>query len=345
MQLVISIAGDAGQRLEKHDLSETGLTIGRGWDCDVILQDRRVDPLHLRMSLNAEGAVVVQDLMSLNGTRIRGKNIEATTKVGSGVSLHLGKTTLQVFAADHEVRPALSPSIWDQLREIIAAPRWVAAISLVSLIGLVRLGYLQTTTSYEPQQALSTLFYAVGLAGIWAVAWGLLGRLLRNESHILAHWSVALAAGLVGALLGELVVFFAWITHSVDLHQLLSVLSRSALYFVVALITLSFATHLRRWTRVGVAALPGLLLLIGTYAMPLLRDDNFRAYPEFVTASRPPSWQLSSPEPLAMIFIDGTQLFTDSSMGAAETAAERKLERVEQGADAASVRGTDRELL
>ena len=208
VKLVIAISGDAGERLEKHDLSDVGLTIGRGWNCDVILQDRRVDPTHLRLSLNADGDVVAEDLSSLNGTRVRGKQIDVTTKVGSGVSVYLGKTRLQMFVADHKVRPALSPSIWEQLREIVSAPRWVTAITLVSLIGLVRLGYLQTTSSYELQQALDTLFYAVGLAGIWAVAWGLLGRILRNESHILAHWSVALAAGLIGALLAELVVFF-----------------------------------------------------------------------------------------------------------------------------------------
>ena len=67
--------------------------------------------------------------------------------------------------------------------------------------------------------------------------------------------------------------------------------------------------------------------------MPALRDDNFRAYPEFVAASRPPGWQLSAPLPLATILDEGAELFANSAAAAAKTAAKRKLERADSEAD------------
>lgn len=65
-------------------LARSGLLIGRGADCDVIVADRQVSRHHARIRIVGEGEYVLEDLGSKNGTHVNGAAIEGAHRLVDG---------------------------------------------------------------------------------------------------------------------------------------------------------------------------------------------------------------------------------------------------------------------
>lgn len=72
-----------------------GVLIGRGPDCQLILDDDYVSTHHARISLGADG-YVVEDLGSTNGTMLNNEPLVAPTAFSPGDSLRIGRTLMSV---------------------------------------------------------------------------------------------------------------------------------------------------------------------------------------------------------------------------------------------------------
>jgi len=83
------------------DLPMGETVIGRSEGCAPLLRtDPSLSRRHAKITRNASGAVTVEDLGSLNGTRLNGSPVTSTTPIRPGDTLTLGGSTLrlQVFA-------------------------------------------------------------------------------------------------------------------------------------------------------------------------------------------------------------------------------------------------------
>lgn len=74
------------------ELGDEPVTIGRGKNCDIRLEDGVVSKLHARIERDANGWRI-QDLNSSNGTRIDGEKIQAA-RLAPGKSVRVGRTEL-----------------------------------------------------------------------------------------------------------------------------------------------------------------------------------------------------------------------------------------------------------
>ena len=71
------------------------LTIGRGAEANIRVDDAAVSSIHARITWNAErGVHVISDAGSTNGTRVNGQRIRGDMIVEDGAVIRLGKTTL-----------------------------------------------------------------------------------------------------------------------------------------------------------------------------------------------------------------------------------------------------------
>ena len=71
------------------------ILIGRGADCQLILEDDYVSTRHARVVNGAEG-VYVEDLGSTNGTYVNNQRITAPTAIGLADTVRIGKTILNL---------------------------------------------------------------------------------------------------------------------------------------------------------------------------------------------------------------------------------------------------------
>lgn len=99
MRLVVEQGKLAGHA---YDLTRSEIVIGRGQDCDIILDEHQVSRRHARLQYNPQGWTLV-DLGSTNGTQINGQPLQAHSphllQPGDRVALGTTVLTLQQPAA------------------------------------------------------------------------------------------------------------------------------------------------------------------------------------------------------------------------------------------------------
>lgn len=329
--LTVVVRDGAGIRHERCVLlSGESMLIGRGWHCDLIVQDPQVDAEHARLSVTEDGELMCSDMGSLNGLRIVGaaKGAEEHTFESGGV-LELGRSSLSVFRSDHAVVPAVEPSRWDAIRVLLERPAWAIGSLLLLLVcsTIELLG--ASARELTADSFIGGISPAVLGTGVWVLFWGVLSKLLRNSAHLTAHFSIALSSSIAVFLLSQIARYLGWQTLSVDVASFVTVAGTAALMFVVVTLTLGVATRLRRRRLVLLACLPGVLLLASVYLLPLLREHAAQWYPEIVTTSYPPGWQISSGVTLSDFLADTSSLYEASADQAVERAKELAAETTE----------------
>ena len=89
-------------------LDPGGMTLGRGSDCDIILDDAAVSRHHARISRDSFGRWIIEDLGSQNGVLVDGQRVRAQALVsGQGISIRPFTMSL-AQDPDHEVLPGTS---------------------------------------------------------------------------------------------------------------------------------------------------------------------------------------------------------------------------------------------
>jgi hypothetical protein len=91
-RLTIAQGPQAGQ---SADLATGLILIGRGSDCQLILDDDYVSTRHARV-VSAEQGPYVEDLGSTNGTYVNGQRITAPTSISMQDTIRIGKTVLKL---------------------------------------------------------------------------------------------------------------------------------------------------------------------------------------------------------------------------------------------------------
>jgi pSer/pThr/pTyr-binding forkhead associated (FHA) protein len=90
----LDVAGGPSLRLAL----DRPVLLGRSRRCDVVLSgDPLVSGKHARLSLRA-GDVLLEDLVSSNGTRLNGRPLRGPQRVAHGDLITLGRTSIRIHA-------------------------------------------------------------------------------------------------------------------------------------------------------------------------------------------------------------------------------------------------------
>jgi pSer/pThr/pTyr-binding forkhead associated (FHA) protein len=90
--LVVVQGSQAGQSAA---LSDGVIMIGRGAECQIILDDDYVSTRHARV-VSGENGIYVEDLGSTNGSYVNGQRITAPTLLTMSDTVRIGKTILKL---------------------------------------------------------------------------------------------------------------------------------------------------------------------------------------------------------------------------------------------------------
>jgi pSer/pThr/pTyr-binding forkhead associated (FHA) protein len=90
----IFVLDQRGRKSATHRLNGT-LQIGRAPTCQIRLDDNYISQLHAKIS-ERNGAWLVEDLGSTNGTYLNQRKVTAPTEISAGDRIRVGKTVLEV---------------------------------------------------------------------------------------------------------------------------------------------------------------------------------------------------------------------------------------------------------
>ncbi|MGJ4950409.1 FHA domain-containing protein [Bradyrhizobium sp. HKCCYLS20291] len=265
----------------------TEISIGRGYDNHVILDDPYVAARHLRIFRDGEGRLVAEDLGSANGLFLdRGKSRKPQLVLDGIKPIRIGQTLLRVRDAGHAVEPERLAGSESSALPIVAA---VALGAVLLAMNAILVWFAQVSEPHLSDYLVPTLTM-IGVVVAWVGVWALLARLFSGRSHFLRHLLIAEAG---------LVVFWLYS----ELAQIASfALNWTAVFtygYVVSWIVLAAACllHLREVGRTHLlakAVVVGLLLIVAIAVQTLQRSEAYAnsGRPNLSHLLMPPSLRL-----------------------------------------------------
>jgi MFS family permease len=278
----------------RHRLDRFPATVGRGYTNDVILDDPKVSPTHLRIERAEDGGLVARDLGSLNGTfRVEPWGRLAELVLTQDARVMLGDTVLRFRGRAYEVPEALASEVQvaPQQRLLDRPQAFVVALGSV-MLGSLLFSYLTSYDRTDWGDLLFSMLLPTALALAWAGGWSVASRIARRQFHFRVHGAIG-ALMLLGficipGLMTLLSFAFAW----ESTHQVLGL----GLY--LALVGWGLFWHLRyvaRWdARRLVAMISAFALGLGTLiqAQELLGNEDFSTALRFPRSMLPASFRL-----------------------------------------------------
>lgn len=199
--------GEVVERLRATLQDGRVLRIGRGYDCELMLDDPCVAVEHMRIGLDADGKLQVEDAGSRNGLRLLGRGPRLQrTRVEGRCEVEIGHTRLRIL----DGREPLAP---ERLLPAAQASGWTALAWLLLALGLSLFGeWLGQTEQIEINPLVVGLSMIASLCLVWSLGWSLATRLFTHELRFVAHLRRAaqfvVAASLAALLLPTLAFAF-----------------------------------------------------------------------------------------------------------------------------------------
>lgn len=222
--LIVEIAGKEGLRIERIKLESNGLSIGRAWNSDIIIQDRFVDPDHLRLNVNQEQQILIDDISSTNGSRLAGKALKGSSQVYRlGDTISIGDTRIIVFDADTAVAPAVLRSRWFLLAERFSSIRALFVLTVLAIMTQAAQEYTSSAEQVKLESLVIAAFSLVLLLLLWSLVLGFVAKLIRGESNFKALWALGSLAAVVLNLVSLVLLVLRFNLQDVGLGGILSI--------------------------------------------------------------------------------------------------------------------------
>lgn len=185
----VEVLGRHGEVVERHRVAAEEARVGRGLDNDVVVDDPHVAPSHLRVARSPEGALVAEDLGSVNGLFVeKGRERQARVDLAAHPVVRIGRTLLRVRDAAVPVAPERA------LEPVAAHGSWAAGLGIAFVPLLLGLSWLEITA--EPSASVLVL-PLVGwglLVAVWAGGWALISRLFSGQARFGLQMRITLTA-------------------------------------------------------------------------------------------------------------------------------------------------------
>ncbi len=315
MNLVIRVTHKGERRIQRIELGQDPVVIGRGWNSDVLLDDNFVNAAHAELQL-VDGQLTIRDLGSRNGTFVAGKSLSgAATPLQAGQTLILGDSQVQIFDASAPVPPTSLRTAWYLFLE-----RFGNAASLAGFTALlVCLEVLSSWLTSAREFGLAEAAMSVGSLAVLVVfittSMALLSKLLRNEFNFKAHWLILVITLIAYILLDFLFQIVRFNLQLPELSDTLGELMLSAIAVVFIVGFLSYATHLSPLKRFVWAFSLVLVTSVFNHSSEWAKEDYqlWNSYSNAESLTLPPAFLFRSTQSVEEYFDEADVLFEFSS--------------------------------
>ena len=187
--IIIEIHDRFGKVKNRHRVSNFPFTIGRGYDCDLILDDKYTSAQHITLDFDSEDRLIATDANSENGMYAVSplKRVDSMW-LKSGSRLRIGHTELQFMFPDHPIKevipdrskPGLPTQFFTNWPSMVLV--WLLTLGLLYLNQ--KLEMIEKTASLEIAAELLPIFVFMG---IWAGSWAIASKIVTHRSYFGFH--------------------------------------------------------------------------------------------------------------------------------------------------------------
>jgi hypothetical protein len=194
-----------GNIRERVEVDSFPAIVGRGYANAVIVDDRLVNPEHLRLSVDGEGGIVVEDLDTLNGTRLqksRQRIDRHRIPAGSEAVFRIGQTVLRLRGDDFAVGPAASSrTLFEPFGRYMENAAIASAVFVIGF-GINILTFAQEIDKKVIWSDLTAMSLVLLIAfALWTGFWSFLNRLVAHSFRFMTRLGISGIASVVLLLL------------------------------------------------------------------------------------------------------------------------------------------------
>ncbi len=277
--------------ISRSKFTHLPIRIGRAYDNDIILDDQHTAAHHAQIELNQLDELVINDLGSQNGIAL-GKQRSDFFVVNGDAVYRLGHTRLRVRTAAYEVAPEVSDSTNHHWEGWLPALLGGVLLLVIGLLSAWLSDLQQGTLSKYLLELVSTLGFALGWAGTWAV----FSKLLNGHARFGRHLFIVSA----GLAIVEIWEFFSGIiAYSFSLEWLARFTSQpTILIFAVVLYFHLLTAGNKRPQRLRFYLAGLAVLAIGINMAKQYQASNYLSDELYLSKLYPPAMRMSSDTPL-----------------------------------------------
>ena len=284
-RLVVEILAPDGSVRSRHRPA-LPFEIGRGYGCDVIVDDPYVCARHVRVEEGEAGPVVI-DVSRVNGVVVREGEPVDRMPLREELVVSLGKTRCRLRAPGFQVAEALP--LGPEAFRVPAWRRWCAASLGILALQAVSGWQLSLTTAMRLSFSdLLPMIVGVSIAlAMWSGVWAFASRALGGRSRFAEHLAIA-SCGAIAMIGAKEVV--EWLTYWAARDTpptLLVALAHSVVFLLV------LRAHLAIASRAGARALwlaascAGSSILLLALVSHFASQDDFRSFPVYASDLKP----------------------------------------------------------
>ncbi|MGE5451182.1 MAG: FHA domain-containing protein [Acidobacteriota bacterium] len=292
--------------LDRHDdvigryrVGAQALTIGRGLDCDIVVEDPYTAAHHASLRATAEGWDL-QLASSVNGAWHAGQRLPGDSQhaLPPGAELELGQTRLRLRHPSQAL--AAEQPLPQEHHRRQSWTRYLPSGRAMLLLGLVCAWNLGSSWLDGPPDSpwssyFDELLSTLGFAALWGGLWSLINQLFKREMPFWQHLQDGLLAYLV-VRGGVLVLSLAAYAFSLPL---LSHITGWATTVGVMVACWFCARRIwpKRQKRTSVTLVVLTLLMVLPQAVKLHANQHRWLTPLYMATLAPPALRISQPEP------------------------------------------------
>ena len=320
MAVIIEVLGWGGKSRHHYRVEGPSVSIGRGYQNDVVLSDSHISANHMRLDA-VEGGWQLTDLDSLNGVEvIKNPSINSASTdsqssvivLADGAEIKIGRSRLRIIADSHPVEAAKElHRLEKDVGQLNRFSIWLPLFLFVLLVDVAAL-YANSFVEWQWKNALSSILLTQVFLFMLALFWGAVGRFLREEANFLGHYNLILLATLAYSASNWLVGVIGYNLSAAFLITAVTPLFNLALVAILLSANFALATSMlarQRWiTAVGFV----LLILVVSIASEMQQWGEFSPYPQYFAALELPALQIGDGLSVDKFIAELDNLFTEA---------------------------------
>ncbi|MGB2742024.1 MAG: FHA domain-containing protein [Cognaticolwellia sp.] len=322
MEIIIEEISHGHKLLSRQKFTSNNISIGRGYENDIIISDPHVCADHLQLHFNGEDWLV-DDQGSINGSYLENsKDNVIQHKVRSGDIITIGKSQVRFVFPNHPVAESIAVSPFDNLINIARHPL-VLALSMV-LFALVAGWMVNLNNATEvslTQLLVPTIYLMIGFA-LWPAGIALVSHLTKHDARF---WTQ----------IGISFVFFnlMWLGDIFEKIVYFNTSSSFSLLWTINIVPLVLAFclfwlncyvgfHMTLRRRNIVASCLVILLFGGSFVLEMSKQPEFNPRPQFDTTIMSPTFLFTPSSDVESFVNDSAKLFESVTKEATEDSKE-----------------------